>query len=35
MDLFPGHIPVVMDNVVAAYVRSVEGALTGKIIKVY
>lgn len=32
---FPGHIPVIMDNVVAAYVRSVEGALTGKIIKVY
>jgi NAD(P)-dependent dehydrogenase (short-subunit alcohol dehydrogenase family) len=33
--LFPGHVPVPMDNVVAAYVRSVEGALTGKIIKVY
>jgi NAD(P)-dependent dehydrogenase (short-subunit alcohol dehydrogenase family) len=32
---FPGQIPVVMDNVVAAYVRSVEGALTGKIIKVF
>jgi NAD(P)-dependent dehydrogenase (short-subunit alcohol dehydrogenase family) len=32
---FPGHIPVVMDNVVAAYVRSVEGAVTGKIIKVF
>ena len=32
--LFPGHVPVPMDNVVAAYVRSVEGALTGKIIKV-
>ncbi len=32
---FPGHIPVMMDNVVAAYVRSVEGALTGKIIKVF
>ncbi len=32
---FPGHIPVMMDNVVAAYVRSVEGAITGKIIKVF
>ena len=32
---FPGHIPVMMDNVVAAYVRSLEGALTGKIIKVF
>lgn len=32
---FPGHIPVEMGNVVAAYVRSVEGALTGKIIRVY
>ncbi|HEX5155303.1 MAG TPA: short chain dehydrogenase [Parafilimonas sp.] len=32
---FPGHIPVSMDNVVAAYIKSVEGFLTGKIIKVF
>ncbi len=32
---FPGHIPVSMDNVAAAYVRSIEGGLTGKIIKVF
>jgi NAD(P)-dependent dehydrogenase (short-subunit alcohol dehydrogenase family) len=32
---FPGHIPVQMDNVVAAYVKSVEGFITGKIIRVF
>lgn len=32
---FPGHIPVSMDNVVAAYIKSVEGFITGKIIKVF
>jgi NAD(P)-dependent dehydrogenase (short-subunit alcohol dehydrogenase family) len=32
---FPGHIPVAMDNVVAAYIKSVEGFLTGKIIRVF
>jgi NAD(P)-dependent dehydrogenase (short-subunit alcohol dehydrogenase family) len=32
---FPGHIPVPMDNVIAAYVKSVEGFITGKIIKVF
>jgi len=32
---FPGHIPVAMDRVVAGYLKSVEGFLTGKIIKIY
>jgi len=32
---FPGHIPVAMDNVVAAYIKSVDGFLTGKIIRVF
>ena len=32
---FQGHIPVKMDRVTAAYVKSVEGSLTGQIIKVY
>lgn len=32
---FPGHIPVTMDRVVAAYVKSVEGAISGQIIRVY
>jgi NAD(P)-dependent dehydrogenase (short-subunit alcohol dehydrogenase family) len=31
---FPGHIPVTMDRVVAAYVKSVLGAQTGKTIDV-
>jgi hypothetical protein len=31
---FPGHIPVPMDRVVAGYIKSVEGANTGKIIKI-
>jgi NAD(P)-dependent dehydrogenase (short-subunit alcohol dehydrogenase family) len=32
---FPGHIPVAMPRVVNAYVKSVLGALTGKVINVY
>ena len=32
---FPGHIPVAMDRVVAAYIKSVEGAITGQIIEVF
>ncbi|GAA4333843.1 short chain dehydrogenase [Mucilaginibacter gynuensis] len=32
---FPGHIPVTMDKVVVAYIRSVLGAGTGQVIKVY
>lgn len=34
-DAFPGHIPVPMDKVAAAYVRSVEGLRTGEIIRIY
>lgn len=34
-DYFPGHIPVKMDEVAAAFIKSVEGAGTGKIIKVH
>ncbi len=34
-DAFPGHTPVPMDKVVAAYVRSVEGLRTGEIIRIY
>lgn len=34
-DKFPGHIPVSMDKVASAYVRSVEGWKTGEIIRVY
>lgn len=32
---FPGHTPVAMDKVARAYIRSVLGAGTGQIIKVY
>jgi NAD(P)-dependent dehydrogenase (short-subunit alcohol dehydrogenase family) len=32
---FQGHIPVKMDRVIAAYVKSVEGSLTGQVIKVF
>jgi len=32
---FPGHIPVSMDRVVNAYVKSVLGAQTGQVIKVH
>ncbi|MBN9298808.1 MAG: short chain dehydrogenase [Filimonas sp.] len=32
---FPGHIPVAMDKVANAYAKSVLGALTGQVIKVY
>jgi len=32
---FPGHIPVTMERVVNAYIRSVMGAGTGQIIKVH
>jgi hypothetical protein len=31
---FPGHIPIPMNKVVNAYIRSVLGAGTGQIIKV-
>jgi len=34
-DAFPGHIPVTMDKVAAAYVRSVEGWKTGEVIRIY
>jgi len=33
--LFPGFNSIPMDRVVNAYVRSVEGGITGQIIKVY
>lgn len=33
--LFPGHIPVPMERVMAAYVRSVDGRGNGEIIRVY
>ena len=32
---FPGHIPVQMDRVTQAYIKSVLGAITGEVIKVY
>ncbi|MEJ8800573.1 short chain dehydrogenase [Pontibacter sp. H249] len=32
---FPGHNPVPMDKVVNAYIKSIEGIITGQIIKVY
>ncbi|HVM88288.1 MAG TPA: short chain dehydrogenase [Puia sp.] len=32
---FPGHIPVSMDKVVAAYLKSVLGIANGQVIKVY
>jgi hypothetical protein len=34
-EYFPGHIPVPMKKVIAAYVESVEGDSTGKIIRIY
>ena len=33
--LFPGHVPVKMKRVVPAYVKSVEGARSGEVIRVY
>ena len=32
---FPGHNPVSMDRVVSGYLKSVEGAATGNVIKIY
>jgi NAD(P)-dependent dehydrogenase (short-subunit alcohol dehydrogenase family) len=32
---FQGHIPVSMNRVVSAYVKAIEGSLTGQVIKVY
>jgi NAD(P)-dependent dehydrogenase (short-subunit alcohol dehydrogenase family) len=32
---FPGHIPVPMDKVVKAYVKSLEGVINGQVLKVY
>ena len=32
---FPGHIPVAMDRVTQAYIKSVLGFGTGQVIKVY
>ncbi|HLK27898.1 MAG TPA: short chain dehydrogenase [Puia sp.] len=32
---FPGHIPVTMDKVVSAYLKSVLGIVNGQVIKVY
>jgi len=32
---FPGHMPVSMDSVAAAYQRSVEGNMSGEILRVY
>jgi len=34
-EYFPGHEPVSMDKVVNAYVKSVLGAITGQVIKVF
>ncbi len=33
--IFPGHVPVSMERVVAGFVKSVEGMVTGQVIKVY
>jgi len=32
---FPGHLPVAMNRVVAAYVKSVEGIQSGQVFRVY
>lgn len=32
---FPGHVPVSMNRVVAGYLKSIEGGLTGQVIAVY
>ena len=32
---FPGHNPVSMDHVVNGYLKSIEGAITGEVIKIY
>ncbi len=34
-EAFPGHIPVAMDRVVAAYKKSVLGGITGQVINVF
>lgn len=34
-EYFPGHAPVTMDKVVNAYVKSVLGAITGQVIRVF
>jgi NAD(P)-dependent dehydrogenase (short-subunit alcohol dehydrogenase family) len=31
---FPGHVPVLSSRVVSAYVKSIEGAITGQVIRV-
>lgn len=32
---FPGHVPVAMNRIVAAYVKSVEGIVSGQVLRVY
>ncbi|MOA46528.1 short chain dehydrogenase [compost metagenome] len=32
---FPGHVPVSMERVAAGYIKSVEGAITGQVVKIY
>lgn len=32
---FPGHIPVTMDRMVQGYIKSVLGAITGQVIKIF
>ncbi|MDX2444546.1 MAG: short chain dehydrogenase [Bacteroidales bacterium] len=34
-DYFPGHSPIPMKRVVRAYIRSVEGRVTGEVIRIY
>ena len=34
-EYFPGHEPVAMDKVANAYVKSVLGAITGQVIRVF
>lgn len=32
---FPGHVPVAVNRVIAGYVKSVEGLITGEVIRIY
>lgn len=34
-DYFPGHIPISMDQMLSGFVKSVEGAYNGKVIRIY
>ena len=34
-DYFPGHTPIPMDKVLRGYIKSVEGKISGEVIRIY